>query len=79
MPGPTELLIILAIVIVIFGAKRIKNLVSDLGGAIKGFRSAMSTNNDEEEVSSDSTDAGVAENVSSESDADDTPKQDTNV
>ena len=79
MPGPTELLIILAIVIVIFGAKRIKNLGSDLGGAIKGFRSAMSTNNDEEEVSTDSTDAGVAEKVSSESDADDTPKQDTNV
>ncbi|MEE3279158.1 MAG: twin-arginine translocase TatA/TatE family subunit [Pseudomonadota bacterium] len=79
MPGPTELLIILAIVIVIFGAKRIKNLGSDLGGAIKGFRSAMSSNNDEEEVSNDSTDASVAENVSSENDADDTPKQDTNV
>ena len=79
MPGPTELLIILAIVIVIFGAKRIKNLGSDLGGAIKGFRSAMSTNNDEEEVSSDSTDAGVAGNVSIETDAEDTPKQDTNV
>ena len=51
MPGPTELLIILAIVIVIFGAKRIKNLGSDLGGAIKGFRSAMSSSNDEEEAS----------------------------
>ena len=50
MPGPTELLIILAIVIVIFGAKRIKNLGSDLGGAIKGFRSCLSGSSDEEEA-----------------------------
>lgn len=79
MPGPTELLIILAIVIVIFGAKRIKNLGSDLGGAIKGFRSAMSGSNDEEEAATESTDAEVEGNVSIETDAEDTPKQDTNV
>ena len=36
-----QLLIILAIVLVIFGAKRLKNVGSDLGGAIKGFKSAM--------------------------------------
>ena len=41
MPGPTELLIILAIVLVIFGSKRLVNMGKDLGGAIKGFRSAM--------------------------------------
>lgn len=35
-----QLLIILAIVIVIFGSKRIKQLGADLGGAIKGFRTA---------------------------------------
>ena len=45
--GVTELLIVLAIVIIIFGAKRIKNLGADLGGAIRGFRSALSDNNDE--------------------------------
>lgn len=37
----TNLLIILAIVVLLFGAKRLKNLGSDLGGAIKGFRKAM--------------------------------------
>lgn len=37
-----QLLIILAIVLVIFGAKRLKNLGSDLGGAIKGFKKAVS-------------------------------------
>lgn len=36
-----QLLIILAIVLVLFGAKRLKNVGSDLGGAIKGFKSAM--------------------------------------
>jgi sec-independent protein translocase protein TatA len=37
-----QLLIILVIVLLLFGTKRLKNLGSDLGGAIKGFRSAMS-------------------------------------
>ena len=36
-----QLLIILAIVLVLFGAKRLKNVGSDLGGAIKGFRQSM--------------------------------------
>jgi sec-independent protein translocase protein TatA len=36
-----ELLIILVIVLLLFGTKRLRSLGSDLGGAIKGFRSAM--------------------------------------
>ena len=39
--GPWELLIILAIVLLIFGPSRLKTLGSDLGKAIKGFRSAV--------------------------------------
>jgi sec-independent protein translocase protein TatA len=39
--SPVQLLIILAIVVVLFGTKRLRNLGSDLGGAIKGFRSSM--------------------------------------
>ena len=77
--GVTELLIVLAIVIIIFGAKRIKNLGPDLGGAIRGFRSALSDNNDEEKAGTDSSATDDVENVSSETDSDDTPKQDTNV
>ena len=34
-------LVILAIVLLLFGTKRLKNLGSDLGGAIKGFKSAV--------------------------------------
>ncbi|MFT7559425.1 MAG: sec-independent protein translocase protein TatA [Flavobacteriales bacterium] len=36
-----QLLIILAIVLLLFGTKRLKNLGGDLGGAIKGFKKAM--------------------------------------
>ena len=39
--GPWQLLIILIIVLAIFGTKKLRNLGSDLGGAVKGFRSAM--------------------------------------
>jgi len=46
--GMTELLVILAIVLLIFGPKRLKNIGSDLGGAIKGFRKAVT---DEDETS----------------------------
>jgi len=49
MPNPFELLVILAIVILIFGGKRLKNLGSDLGGAIKGFKSSVKDAATEEE------------------------------
>ena len=41
MPGPFELIIILVIVLLIFGGKRLKNIGNELGGAIKGFKSSM--------------------------------------
>lgn len=50
--GVTELLIILAIVLVLFGAKKLRNIGGDLGGAIKNFKSAMK---EEENNSADST------------------------
>ena len=46
-----QLLIILAIVLVLFGAKRLRNVGSDLGGAIKKFKKAVS----DEEKKSDET------------------------
>ena len=36
-----QLLIILVIVLLLFGTKRLKNLGSDLGSAVKGFKGAM--------------------------------------
>lgn len=36
-----HLLVVLAIVLVLFGTKRLRNVGGDLGAAIKSFRSAM--------------------------------------
>ncbi|MAT93872.1 MAG: twin-arginine translocase TatA/TatE family subunit [Halioglobus sp.] len=41
-----QLLIILAIVIMLFGTKRLRTLGSDLGSAVKGFRKSMSDDGD---------------------------------
>jgi sec-independent protein translocase protein TatA len=45
-----QLLIILVIVLLLFGAKRLRTLGSDLGGAVKGFRSAMGDDKESEEA-----------------------------
>ncbi len=37
-----QLLIILAIVVMLFGTSRLRNMGSDLGSAIRGFRDSMS-------------------------------------
>ena len=50
MPSPMELIIILAIVLLIFGGKRLKNMGSDLGGAIKGFKSTMKETEKKEDI-----------------------------
>jgi sec-independent protein translocase protein TatA len=53
-----QLLIILAIVLVLFGAKRLKNVGSDLGGAIKGFKKSMREGEDETDKSLEDKDQG---------------------
>ena len=55
--GIPELLVILAIVLLIFGPKRLKNIGSDLGSAISGFRTAVT----DEEKPDDQTDPKVIE------------------
>ena len=39
--SPMQLLIILAIVALIFGTKKLRNMGGDIGGAVKGFKKAM--------------------------------------
>ncbi|GAA5171273.1 MULTISPECIES: Sec-independent protein translocase subunit TatA [Halomonadaceae] len=36
-----QLLIVLGIIILIFGTKKLRNVGTDIGGAVKGFKSAM--------------------------------------
>ena len=53
--GMQELLVILAIVLLIFGPKRLKNIGADLGNAIKGFRTAVS----DEDKAAETSDAAA--------------------
>ena len=52
--GITELIIVLVIVLLLFGTSKLKSLGGDLGSAIKGFRSAVS--DDDETVTKTVTD-----------------------
>jgi sec-independent protein translocase protein TatA len=67
--GMTELLVILAIVLLVFGPKRLKSIGSDLGSAIKGFRSAVSEEDKAEDKDASAAQAKVinGETPSSES------------
>ena len=72
--GPWQLLIILLIVLAIFGTKKLRNMGSDLGGAVKGFRSAMNEADETADQISDSSkdadfDNTPAEESSKEKDA----------
>ena len=61
-----QLLIILAIVVLLFGTKRLKNIGSDLGGAVKGFKKSMTEDQDgiEKKEDDDVIDTSKANNVS---------------
>jgi len=43
--SPMQLVIILVIVTLIFGTKKLRNMGGDLGGAVKGFKKAMKDEN----------------------------------
>ncbi len=47
--SPTQLIIVLVIVLILFGGKRLRSLGSDLGNAIKGFKDSMSKTEAEKE------------------------------
>ena len=40
-------LIVLVVVLLIFGTKKLRNIGSDLGGAVKGFKEGMKTPEDD--------------------------------
>jgi sec-independent protein translocase protein TatA len=61
--GPIQLLIVLVIVLAIFGTKRLRSLGSDLGSAVKGFRSAVSDADKEAEQLDDRSEDASFENT----------------
>ncbi|EPC01719.1 preprotein translocase subunit TatA [Litchfieldella anticariensis FP35 = DSM 16096] len=48
-----QLLIVLGIIILIFGTKKLRNVGGDLGGAVKGFKKAMHEDGKEESKDND--------------------------
>ena len=48
--GFKELLLILVVVLVVFGAKKLKTIGSDLGSAVRGFKKSMSEGDADESV-----------------------------
>jgi sec-independent protein translocase protein TatA len=48
-----QLLILLVIVVLVFGTKRLRNMGGDLGAAVKGFRKGMDDGKEEEKLEPD--------------------------
>ena len=67
MPGPFELIIILVIVLLIFGGKRLKNIGGDLGSAIKGFKKSMKDGEEKIDNKDDVIEAKVVKEDSNKS------------
>ena len=58
--GVSELLIVLAIVALLFGTKKLRNIGTDLGAAIKSFRKATAESEEAAEAAPNGTDADAA-------------------
>jgi len=56
----THLIIFLVIIVLIFGTKKLKNIGSDLGGAVKGFKDGMKDGSTPEKPAEASTPPLVA-------------------
>ncbi len=79
--GPVQLLIVLVIVLAIFGTKRLRSLGSDLGSAVKGFRSAVNEADEASEATTehpgDVTTEQISESKTEDADFDNTPVEKT--
>ncbi|WP_372747280.1 twin-arginine translocase TatA/TatE family subunit [Litorivivens sp.] len=61
--GIKELVVILVIVLLLFGTKKLKGIGTDLGSAIKGFKNSMA---DEDSKANSDKPEGEAEKVESD-------------
>ncbi|MBO66982.1 MAG: twin-arginine translocase subunit TatA [Acidiferrobacteraceae bacterium] len=69
-----QLLIILVIVVMVFGTKKLRNMGGDLGTAIKGFKKSVkeepASTNKIEDTSADETEEGVSSDTADSKDSD---------
>ena len=61
--GFKELVVILIVVLLIFGAKKLKTIGSDLGSAVRGFKKSMSEGDQEESVKQLKADAACPDSA----------------
>ena len=59
-----QLLIVLVIVLLLFGTKKLRNMGGDLGAAIRNFRGAVKEGGDEAKEAAEAADAARIENDS---------------
>jgi len=57
-------LVVLAIVVLVFGTKKLRNLGSDLGGAVKGFKEGMKSAEDNDTISTPPTSPPPSQQIS---------------
>jgi sec-independent protein translocase protein TatA len=77
--SPMQLVIILVIVVLLFGTKKLRGLGGDLGSAMKGFKKAMSDDDKEKDadfVAKDKVEDKLTNNVNNVNNVDD-PKSTT--
>ncbi|WP_341502400.1 Sec-independent protein translocase subunit TatA [Gallaecimonas sp. GXIMD4217] len=64
-----QLLILLAVIVLLFGTKKLRNLGSDLGASVKGFKKAMNEDEEKKQLDDKSEkDADFQETKSKEKD-----------
>ena len=74
--GMRELIIILLVVLVIFGTKKLRSIGSDLGGAVSGFKKAMNEGEDEQNKQLTDLTSGGTKDASFQEPASSTSKTD---
>lgn len=65
--SPMQLVIILVIVILLFGTKKLRGMGGDLGSALKGFKKAMSDDDKDKDADADFATKEKVEDKTSES------------
>ena len=71
-----QLLILLAVVILIFGTKKLKNVGGDLGSAIKGFKSAVKDGDNDNGDNDSKNQNKVAQDSAESADTESVKKED---
>lgn len=69
-----QLLIVFAIIILLFGTKKLRNIGGDLGSAVKGFKKAISDDKTDDQADDKKTDAEQLNETTQPKQADKTEK-----